>query len=72
MKDETLSTKVLIRRSINAGTIIKRGDYLYLKSDGKPMCEENEEPILPMAVKFLNNPRNQEYKLGLEALLKQK
>lgn len=72
VKDETLPTKVLIRRSINAGNVIKRGDYLYLKSDGKPMCGENEEPILPVAVKFLNNPRNQEYKLGLEVLLKQK
>lgn len=70
VKDETLPTKVLIRRSINAGNIIKRGDYLYLKSDGKPMCGDNEEPILPVAVKFLNNPKNQEYKLGLEALLK--
>lgn len=70
VKDETLSTKVLIRRSINAGNIIKRGDYLYLKSDGKPMCGDNEEPVLSVAVKFLNNPRNQAIKLGLEALLK--
>lgn len=70
VKDPTLPTKVLIRRSINAGNIIKRGDYLYLKSDGKPMCGDNEEPVLSVAVKFLNNPRNQNIKLGLEALLK--
>lgn len=70
VKDKTLPTKVLIRRSINAGNIIKRGDYLYLKKDGKPMCGDNEEPVLSVAVKFLNNPRNQEIKLGLEALLK--
>lgn len=70
VKDETLPTKVLIRRSINAGNIIKRGDYLYLKSDGKPLCGDNEEPVLSTAVKFLNNPRNQAIKLGLEALLK--
>lgn len=70
VKDETLPTKVLIRRSINAGNIIKRGDYLHLKSDGKPMCGDNEEPVLNVAVKFLNNPRNQDIKLGLEALLK--
>lgn len=69
IKDETLPTKVLIRRSVNAGNIIKRGDYLYLKSDGKPMCEDKEEPVLSVAVKFLNNPRNQAIKLGLEALL---
>lgn len=71
VKDETLPTKVLIRRSINAGTIVKRGDYLYLKKDGKPLCGDNEEPVLSVAVKFLNNPRNQDMKLGLEALLKQ-
>lgn len=71
VKDETLPTKVLIRRSINAGNIVKRGDYLYFKKDGKPMCGDNEEPILEVAVKFLNNPRNQAIKLGLEALLKQ-
>ena len=70
IKDNTLSTKVLIRRSINAGNIIKRGDYLYLKSDGKPLCGDNEEPVLNTAVRFLNNPRNQEIKLRLEALLK--
>ena len=69
IKDETLPTKVLIRRSINAGNIIKRGDYLYLKSDGKPLCGDNEEPVLSVAVKFLNNPRNQAIKLGLEGLL---
>lgn len=69
VKDETLPTKVLIRRSINAGNIIKRGDYLYLKSDGEPLCGDNEEPVLSVAVKFLNNPRNQAIKLGLEGLL---
>lgn len=69
VKDVTLPTKVLIRRSINAGNIIKRGDYLYLKSDGKPLCGDNEEPVLSVAVKFLNNPRNQAIKLGLEGLL---
>lgn len=71
VKDETLPTKVLIRRSVNAGNIVKRGDYLYLKKDGKPLCGDNEEPVLSVAVKYLNNPRNQDIKLGLEALLKQ-
>lgn len=72
VKDTTLPTKVLIRRSINAGNIIKRGDYLYLKSNGKPLCGDNEEPVLSVAVKFLNNPRNQDIKLGLEGLLNNK
>lgn len=71
VKDEMLPTKVLIRRSINAGNIIKRGDYLYLKSDGRPLCGDNEDPVLSSAVKYLNNPRNQDVKLKLEGLLNQ-
>lgn len=71
VKDETLPTKSLIRRSINAGLITKRGDYLYLKSDGKPLCGDNEEPVLNTAVRYLNNPRNQELKFSLEAQLKE-
>lgn len=68
--DGTLPTKVLIRRSINKGLIIKRGDYLYLKSDGRPLCGDNMEPTLNVAVAYINNPKNQDIKLGLEAQLK--
>lgn len=69
MRDETLPTKVLIRRCINAGHIVKRGDYLYLKSNGNPLCGDNQEPVLNTAVAYLNNPKNQDIKLGLEGLL---
>lgn len=69
MRDETLPTKVLIRRCINAGHIVKRGDYLYLKSNGAPLCGDNQEPVLNTAVAYLNNPKNQDIKLGLEGLL---
>lgn len=70
VKDENLLVKNLIRRSVNAGLIVKRGDYLYLKSDNKPLCGDNEEPVLNTAVRYLNNPRNQELKFSLEAQLK--
>lgn len=69
VKDPMLPTKVLVRRSVNAGNIIKRGDYYYLKSDGRPLCGDNEEPVINVVVKYLNNPKNQDIKLGLEALL---
>lgn len=71
VQDETLPTKNLIRRSINKGLITKRGDYLYLKSDGKPLCGDNEEPVLNTAVRYLNNPKNQTVKFSLEAQLKE-
>lgn len=68
--DPMLSTKVLIKRAIEAGLISNRGNYLYLKSDNTPLCEVNEEPTLNIAAKFLNTPKNQEIKFALEAKLK--
>ena len=68
--DPMLSTKVLIKKSIEAGLISKRGDYLYLRSDNTPLCEVNEEPTLSLAAKYLNNPKHQEVKFSLEAKLK--
>lgn len=68
--DPMLPTKVLIKKSIEAGLISKRGNYLYLRSDNSPLCEANEEPTLNIAAKYLNNPRHQEVKFSLEAKLK--
>ena len=68
--DPMLSTKVLIKRAIEAGLISNRGNYLYLKSDNTPLCEVNEEPTLNIAAKFLSAPKNQEIKFALEAKLK--
>lgn len=68
--DPLLSTKVLIKKCIEAGLISNRGNYLYLKSDNSPLCEANEEPTLNIAAKYLNSPRHQELKFTLEAKLK--
>lgn len=68
--DEYLDTKVLIKRGLEAGLIVKRGDYLYLKEDGSPLCEYGEEPTLNIAARYLNNPKKQEIKFSLEAKLK--
>lgn len=68
--DDMLPTKVLIKKSISAGTITKRGDYLYLRSDNKPLCEEGEDPTLNVAARYLNNPKHQSIKFALEAELK--
>lgn len=71
IKDPLLSTKVLIKRSIEAGLISKRGDYLYLREDNTPLCETNEEPTINIAAKYLSSPRRQDLKFSLEAKLKQ-
>lgn len=68
--DPMLSTKVLIKRAIEAGLISNRGGFLYLRSDNTPLCEANEEPTLNTAAKYLNSPKHQEIKFSLEAKLK--
>ena len=68
--DPYLSTKVLIKKSIEAGLIAKRGNFLYLRDDNSPLCEAGEEPTLSIAAKYLNSPKHQELKFTLEARLK--
>lgn len=68
--DPLLSTKVLIKNAIGAGLISNRGNGLYLRSDGSPLCELNEEPTLNIAAKYLNSPKHQETKFSIEAQLK--
>ena len=70
ISDQLLDAKVLIKRSIEAGLIFKRGDFHYLRSDGNPLCEANEEPTLNIAARYLNSPKHQEIKFTLEAKLK--
>lgn len=69
IKDEYLSTKVLIRKAIEQGPIVKKGDFLYLREDGKPLCEDNEDPTLSVAAVYLNNPKHQAIKFAIEAEL---
>ena len=68
--DPLLPTKVLIKKSIEAGLISNRGNYLYLRSDNTPLCEANEEPTMNMAAKYLNSPKHQEVLFSLQAKLK--
>ena len=67
IQDPYLSTKVLIKKALETGVIAKRGNYLYLKQDNTPLCENNEEPTLSMAAKYLNSPKHQEVKLMIMA-----
>ena len=69
--DPLLSTKVLIKKAIEGGLISNRGGMLYLNADGTPLCEDNEEPTLNIAAKYLNMPKHQELKFAIEAKLKQ-
>ena len=68
--DPLLPNKVLIKNAINAGIISRRGTYLYLKEDNSPLCENNQEPTLSVAAKYLSDPKHQELKFSIEAKLK--
>jgi hypothetical protein len=68
--DPLLETKVLIRKAIDEGYIAKRGNFLYLRSDNSPLCENGEEPTMQVAAKYLNSPKRQDILFALEAKLK--
>lgn len=70
ISDPLLSTKVLIRKCIDAGLISNRGNQLYLRADNTPLCEYNEEPTLSIAAKYLNSPKHQDILFSLQAKLK--
>ena len=65
--DPLLNTKITIKKALEAGVITKRGDYYYLKSDGSPLCGNNEDPTFTVAAKYLSLPQNQELKFSIEA-----
>ena len=69
--DPLLETKVLIKKAVENGLISNRGGMLYLKSDGSPLCGDNEEPTLNIAAKYLNMPKHQELLFSLQAKLKE-
>lgn len=70
-QDVLLPTKVLIKKAIEAGIISNRAGFLYLKSDGSPLCGDNEEPTMNIAAKFLNLPKNQTLKFSIESKIKE-
>lgn len=70
IQDELLPTKVLIKKSVEAGLIGKKNDAYYLTSDGSPLCEIGEESTLDNAAKYISSVRHQQLKYTLEAKLK--
>lgn len=69
--DELLPAKVLIKRCVEAGLIGKKNDAYYLRQDGSPLCEMNEESTLNNAARYISSIKRQELKYSLEAKLKE-
>lgn len=70
ISDPLLSTKVLIKKCIENGLIANRSNFLYLKSDMSPLCENGEESTINVAAKYLNSPKHQDLLFSLQAKLK--
>lgn len=68
--DPLLKTKILIKKGVESGIISKKGDYYYLSESNTPLCNNNEDPTLTVAARYLNTPKNQEMKFSIEAKLK--
>ena len=66
IQDPTFDTKVLINKCVDAG-IIKRNGNKYGTVDGLELCEAGGLASFDNAVKYLENPKNQEVKSLLEA-----
>ena len=71
IKDELLPNKVLIKKCVEAGLIGMKNHAYYLRENGLPLCEMDEESTLNNAAKYLGNIKNQELKYSLEARVKQ-
>lgn len=70
IKDELLPAKVLIKKCVEAGLIGKKNDTYYLRQDGTPLCEMNEESTLNNAARYISSIKRQDLKYSLEAKIK--
>lgn len=67
IRDELLPMKILIRRGVSAGVLSMRGTYYYLRSDGSPLCGDNEQPTLNQAAYYISLAKNQGIRFAIEA-----
>lgn len=70
VKDPLLDNKILIKKAIEHGIIINRGNYLYLRDGNLPLCDAGQEPTLNIAANYLSHPRQQDLKFSIEAKVK--
>jgi len=66
VSDPHFETKALINRAIEAKVIIKENNQ-YRTVDGLELCEKGEIPTYGNAVRYLEDEKNQELKLTIEA-----
>lgn len=67
--DDLLRFKALIKDSFDAGYIVMRDTFYYLRDGNIPLCGNNENPTLVNAAKFLANPKNADVLFALQEKL---
>lgn len=70
--DELLPMIILVKRGVMAGIISTKGAFYYLRSDGSPLCDHNEDPTLRNAAHYLSLARNQALRFTIEGQLEKK
>lgn len=66
IQDELFSTKVLLRQAVQAGVVMRRGDFYYNKATNTPLCKNGEDPTFANAARFIMGPKQQELLFTLQ------
>lgn len=65
--DQHLQAKVVIKKGLETGVLVMRNELLYHKSSDTPLCGNNERATKQVAAKFLDDVKNQDLRLTIEA-----
>ena len=66
VKDPAFFTRILVNKAVDSG-VIKRESNKYISADGLELCENAEIPTFENAVRYLDNPKNQDIRSLIEA-----
>lgn len=66
LKDGSFHTKLLINKGVELGVINKESNK-YITADGLSLCNADEHPTFTNAVKYLDEPKNEEVRSLIEA-----
>lgn len=66
INDPSFDTKILVHKGLEYGVIVRSGNK-YATVDGLDLCESDEVATFATAVRYLDNPRNQDVRTLIEA-----
>ena len=72
VKDEYMTTKVIIRKAADKGIVSNRSGMYYMRDDGSQLCKKGEDPTFTNAARYLSAPAQQELRFFIEGKLKEK